>query len=207
MQRGASVDETGLNRYLRHRCRSRRLCRSFSIALPPEHDSSSSSFLHHIVSINPSYRGDTIGLVSSWLLKDSGSRPSLLIEAKSQAHRWFHHPTRGHCHPSMMRQEGITAFSPSCMPIMLPLSALLALALSLITMAIMDSRISTSKCSRLRRRCLPRPETAVTRPTCTAPCQVSRARSPRVRHAGRTRFVIASDDIVLVVACSWLITT
>ena len=187
MRRQASVGRKGI--------KYRRLCRSFSLALPPDHDSSSSSSLHRIASIDPSYRGD-IELISSWLPNDSGSRPSLLVEAKSQAHRGLHRPILGHRHPSMMQQEGITAFFPSCMPIILPLSLLLAPVLKSITIAVMGSlRISTSRCSRLRRRCLARPEIAVTRPTSTALYQALRARLLRARPAGRTRFAISPDDV------------
>lgn len=187
---GKADGRKGIKYVLPHRRSSRRLYRSSSIALPPDHDSSSSSSLHRIASIDPSYRGDIIELISSWLPNDSGSRPSLLVEARSQAHRGFPGPIQGH-RPSMMHQEGITAFSPSCMPIILPLSLLLAPVLRLTTIAVMGSlRTSTSKCSRLRRRCLPRPEIAVTRPTCTAPYQALHARLLRVRLAGRTRFAM-----------------
>lgn len=164
-----------------------------SIALPP--DPSRLFLFIFPASIDPSHRGDVIGLISSWLPSDSGSRPSPLVEAKSQAHRGFHRPIQGHRHPSMMQQEGTTAFFPSCMPTILPLSLLLVPVLRLTIIAVMGSlRIFTSKCSRVRRRCLPRPEIAVTWPTCTAPYQALHARSLRARLAGRTRFSVTSQS-------------
>lgn len=178
---------------------SRRLCRCFSIALPPEHASSSSFCLRRVIaSINQSYRGDPIGLISPWLLNGSGSKPSLLVEAKSQTHMGFHRPIQGRRHPSMMRQEGTTAFVPSRMPTILPLLLLLAPLQRLTVRVVMGSlRISTSKCNRLRRRCLPQPEIAVIRPTCTAPYQALHAKLLRARLAGRTKSVITSNCRVL----------
>lgn len=158
--------------------------------------------------LDPFYRGDLIGLISSWLPNDSGSRPRPLVEAKSQAHRGFHRPIQGH-RPSVMQQKGIAAFFPSCMPIILPLSLLLVPVLRLTTITVIGSlRMPTSKCSRLKRRCLPRPEITVTWPTCTAPYQALHARLLRVRLAGRTRFAMLPILYRLAIACfAWLTIT